>query len=167
LERGDENVERCFAGSAQVDTASAGSERTIMNVAAGTQATDAVKLDQLNASMNQANQYTDQQVNALGNTFGAQINQVARSAYSGIAAATTLTTIPDVDPGKRIAVGVGTANFKGHQAAALGATPCIMGNLKVRLGAGMSGWDDGGGRRLVSVVEDQWACVANGASPRS
>ncbi|MDR5879093.1 YadA-like family protein, partial [Caballeronia sp. LZ032] len=121
-----------------VSVGAVGSERQITNVAAGTQGTDAVNLNQLNQSVaqgvNQANAYTNQQFNVLGD----QISSVARSAYSGVAAATALTMIPDVDQGKTIAVGVGTANYKGYQAAALGASARITQNIKVKIGAGVS-----------------------------
>jgi trimeric autotransporter adhesin len=121
-----------------VSVGSVGSERQITNVAAGTQGTDAVNLNQLNQSVaqgvNQANAYTNQQFNVLGD----QITSVARSAYSGVAAATALTMIPDVDQGKTIAVGVGTANYKGYQAAALGASARLTQNIKLKIGAGVS-----------------------------
>ncbi|MDR5780305.1 YadA-like family protein, partial [Caballeronia sp. LZ065] len=121
-----------------VSVGAPGSERQIANVAPGSQGTDAVNVNQLNQSVaegvNQANAYTNQQFNALGN----QVNSVARYAYSGVAAATALTMIPDVDPGKTIAVGVGTATYKGYQAAALGASARIMENVKVKIGAGVS-----------------------------
>ncbi|SAK95881.1 putative trimeric autoransporter, BpaB [Caballeronia ptereochthonis] len=121
-----------------VSVGSAGSERQVTNVAAGTQGTDAVNLNQLNQSIaqgvTQANSYTDQRVNALGD----QITSVARGAYAGVAAATALTMIPDVDQGKTIAVGVGTANYKGYQATALGASARITQNLKLKIGAGYS-----------------------------
>nr|WP_306805983.1 YadA-like family protein [Caballeronia sp. BR00000012568055] len=117
-----------------VSVGSAGNERQITNVAEGTQGTDAVNLNQLNAGISQANTYTDNRINALGD----QISGVARSAYSGVAAATALTMIPDVDQGKTIAVGVGTANYKGYQAAALGASARITQNLKMKIGAGYS-----------------------------
>ena len=117
-----------------VSVGSAGQERQITNVAAGVQGTDAVNVNQLNAGIQQANTYTDEKVNALGD----QISGVARAAYSGVAAATALTMIPDVDLGKTIAVGVGTANYKGYQAAALGASARITQNIKVKVGAGYS-----------------------------
>jgi trimeric autotransporter adhesin len=121
-----------------VSVGSAGNERQVTNVAAGTQGTDAVNVDQMNQGItqgvSQANAYTDRRFNALGD----QVSSVARGAYSGIAAATALTMIPDVDPGKTIAVGVGTANYKGYQAAALGASARIAANIKVKLGAGIS-----------------------------
>lgn len=71
-----------------------------------------------------------------------------RNAYGGIAAATALTMIPDVDQGKTIAVGIGTANYKGYQATALGVSARITQNVKVKMGAGYSAGGDttwGGG----------------------
>ncbi|WP_249185784.1 YadA family autotransporter adhesin [Burkholderia ambifaria] len=67
-----------------------------------------------------------------------QLNAVARRAYSGVAAATALSMIPDVDLGKTIAVGVGMGSYLGYQAVALGASVRIGENLKVRAGAGIS-----------------------------
>nr|WP_235023264.1 YadA-like family protein [Caballeronia glebae] len=117
-----------------VSVGSAGSERQITNVAAGTQGTDAVNLNQLNQGISQANSYTDQKVNALGD----QISSTARAAYSGVAAATALTMIPDVDQGKTIAMGIATANYKGYQATAIGASARITQNIKMKVGAGYS-----------------------------
>jgi trimeric autotransporter adhesin len=109
-------------------------QRRITNVAAGVNGTDAVNLNQLNAAQTAANQYTDQQVNLIGNALGSQINEVARNAYSGVAAATALSMIPEVDPGKTIAVGVGTGTYKGYQAVAIGATARLTENVKMRAG---------------------------------
>jgi autotransporter adhesin len=121
-----------------VSVGSPGHERQITNVAPGTQGTDAVNVNQMTQSVSQgvkqANAYTDQRFNVLGD----QVNSVARYAYSGVAAATALTMIPDVEQGKTIAVGVGTANYKGYQAAALGASARITQNVKLKIGAGLS-----------------------------
>ena len=131
-----------------VSVGSAGNERQITNVAAGVQQTDAVNVSQLNQGISQANQYTDQQVNALNGS----INAVARNAYSGVAAATALTMIPDVDLGKTIAVGVGVGTYKGYQAAAIGATARVTENIKVRVGAGVSP----GGTTVGAGASYQW-----------
>jgi autotransporter adhesin len=131
-----------------VSVGSAGNERQITNVAAGTQGTDAVNLNQLNGGISQANQYTDQQIAGVQNS----VNQVARGAYSGVAAATALTMIPDVDLGKTIAVGVGASTYKGYQAMALGATARITQNLKVKGGAGYSN----GGTTVGVGASYQW-----------
>ncbi|KWF59179.1 hypothetical protein WL88_06865 [Burkholderia diffusa] len=87
-------------------------ERQITNLADGVLPTDAVNVRQLNA--------------------------VARRAYSGVAAATALTMIPDVDPGKTIAVGMGFGSYLGYQAGAFGASVRIRENLKMKIGAGWS-----------------------------
>ncbi|WP_199540299.1 YadA-like family protein [Paraburkholderia kururiensis] len=61
------------------------------------------------------------------------VNSVARAAYTGIAAATALRMIPEVDPGKTLAIGIGTGNYHGYSAAALGFTARITENLKSRV----------------------------------
>ncbi|MGF6605093.1 autotransporter adhesin, partial [Paraburkholderia sp. GAS448] len=86
------------AGS--VSVGSAGNERQVTNVAAGTASTDAVNVGQLNDSIaaavgplpagTTAKDYTDQRIAGVQN----QINDVAKGAYSGVAAATALTMIP-------------------------------------------------------------------------
>jgi len=127
-----------------VSVGSAGNERQVTNVAAGTATTDAVNVGQLNDSISAAvgnlpagmtaKDYTDQQINSVQSS----VNQVARNAYSGIAAATALTMIPDVDQGKTIAVGIGGGTYKGAQAVALGVSARITENLKMKAGAGTS-----------------------------
>jgi autotransporter adhesin len=100
-----------------VSVGSQGNERRVTNVANGQAGTDAVNMRQFQSGM----------------------GEVARNAYSGVAAATALTMIPEVDPGKTLAVGVAGANYKGYQAMAVGASARITANLKVKVGAGVSG----------------------------
>ncbi|HKU00225.1 MAG TPA: YadA-like family protein, partial [Paraburkholderia sp.] len=97
--------------------------RRIVNVADGVNASDVATKGQLDR--------------AMGNLQG-QVNGVARSAYSGVAAATALTMIPSVDPGKTISFGIGAATYKGYQAVALGGEARITQNLKVKAGVGLS-----------------------------
>ncbi|WP_143297035.1 YadA C-terminal domain-containing protein, partial [Burkholderia pseudomallei] len=68
----------------------------------------------------------------------AVVDNVARAACGGSAAATALTMIPEVDKDKTIAVGIGGGTYRGYQAVALGATARITENIKVRAGVGMS-----------------------------
>ncbi len=127
-----------------VSVGSAGKERQVTNVASGTLGTDAVNLDQLNQTVfaavgdlpagTTAKQYTDGQISMVRQS----LNQVARGAYSGVAAATALTMIPDVDQGKTIAVGIGSASYKGYQAVALGASARIAQHVKAKMGVGYS-----------------------------
>jgi autotransporter adhesin len=99
-----------------VSVGSQGNERQITNVAAGTQGTDAVNLNQMNSA----------------------VGGIARKAYSGIAAATALTMIPDVDANKTLSIGIGGGTFQGYAASAIGGTARITQNIKVRVGAGWS-----------------------------
>lgn len=92
-----------------VSVGSPGNERRITNVADGQGPTDAVNMRQFQQGM----------------------GSVARNAYSGVAAATALTMIPEVDPGKTLAVGIAGGNYKGYQAVALGASARITANLKL------------------------------------
>jgi autotransporter adhesin len=103
----------------QPNTVSVGSpnnERRITNVAPGVNPTDAVNM---------------QQLNSLGGT----VNNVARKAYAGVAGATALSMIPDVDQGKTIAVGIATGGYEGYNAVAIGFTARLTENLKLRAGA--------------------------------
>ncbi|EHK62942.1 YadA family autotransporter adhesin, partial [Achromobacter arsenitoxydans] len=66
------------------------------------------------------------------------VNDVARNAYSGIAASTALTMIPDVDHGKKFALGAGVATYRGYQAVAVGASARVSDRIKLKAGVGMS-----------------------------
>ncbi|WP_374957013.1 YadA-like family protein [Paraburkholderia sp. BL25I1N1] len=99
-----------------VSVGSSGSERRITNVAAGQGPTDAVNMQQ----------------------FQGGLSDMARSAYSGTASALALTSIPEVDATKNLAIGVGTAGYKGYQAVAVGLSARVTQSLKVKLGAGIS-----------------------------
>ena len=121
-----------------VSVGSQGNERRITNVANGVNPTDAANVGQLQSGLN---------------ALQSNMNSVARNAYGGVAAATALTMIPDVDQGKTIAVGVGTANFQGYQAVALGASARITQNLKVKLGGGYA---SGGGATYGGGMSYQW-----------
>ncbi|WP_415867774.1 YadA family autotransporter adhesin [Burkholderia ubonensis] len=116
-----------------VSVGSAGNERRITNVAPGVNPTDAVNLSQLNAVQQ-------------------GVNNVARRAYSGVAAATALTMIPDVDLGKTIAIGVGGATYQGYGAVALGFTARLTNNVKLKGGFGSSG----GGYTVGGGISYQW-----------
>ncbi|SUA78439.1 Haemagglutinin [Pandoraea pnomenusa] len=110
-----------------------GTERRLTHLAPGRRPTDAATVGQL-AGMQ------------------AGIDQVAKRAYSGIAAATALAMIPEVDPGKRVALGVGTATFQGRAATSIGASVRFTDNLKARLGVGISGQ----GNTYAAGVSYQW-----------
>ncbi|MPV69155.1 hypothetical protein GD429_25795 [Burkholderia sp. BE17] len=111
--------------------------RRIVNIADGVNASDAATKGQLDR--------------AVGDMQG-QINGVSRNAYSGIAAATALTMIPGVDPGKTLSFGIGSASYKGYQAIAFGGEARITNNLKMKAGVGLSS----GGNTVGMGASYQW-----------
>ncbi|MBR8456698.1 YadA-like family protein, partial [Burkholderia dolosa] len=111
--------------------------RRIVNIADGVNASDAATKGQLDR--------------AVGDMQG-QINGVSRNAYSGIAAATALTMIPGVDPGKTLSFGIGSASYKGYQAVAFGGEARITNNLKMKAGVGLSS----GGNTVGLGASYQW-----------
>lgn len=120
----------------EANTVSVGSpnnERRITNVAPGINPTDAANMSQLRAVQQ-------------------GINTVARKAYAGVAAATALSMIPEVDLGKALSIGVGAANYQGAAAVAVGFTARLTNNVKVRggFGATSAGYTVGAG------VSYQW-----------
>ncbi|WP_082758046.1 YadA-like family protein [Burkholderia sp. MSMB1498] len=125
-----------------------GRERQIVHVAPGTEPTDAVNVTQLRAAMSDTTAYTNRRIGDLQQS----ITDTARDAYSGVAAATALTMIPDVDRDKTLSIGVGGAVYKGHRAVALGGTARISENLKVRAGVAMSA----GGNTVGVGMSWQW-----------
>ncbi|WP_334046530.1 YadA-like family protein [Burkholderia cepacia] len=112
-------------------------QRTISNLADGVNASDAATKGQMDR--------------AIGGVQG-QVNDLSRNAYSGIAAATALTMIPGVDPGKTVSFGIGGATYKGYQAVAFGGEARITQNLKMKAGVGMSS----GGNTVGVGASYQW-----------
>nr|WP_244196236.1 YadA C-terminal domain-containing protein [Paraburkholderia susongensis] len=113
-----------------VSVGAPGEERQITNVAPGTQGTDAVNVNQLNAAQAAANAYTDKQFGALQDG----INSTARNAYSGVAMAGALAGLPQVEPGKALMVGAGIGNYGGYTAVAVGASARVAPNTIVKMG---------------------------------
>jgi autotransporter adhesin len=111
-----------------VSVGAPGDERTITNVAPGVNPTDAVNVAQL-VGVQQ------------------QVNDVARTAYSGIAMAGALAGLPQVEPGKTLQIAAGVGNYAGFSAIAIGASARIAENTIIRLGASATG----GGHLLVNA----------------
>jgi autotransporter adhesin len=99
----------------------AGSERRITHVADGLNGTDAVNLNQLTtareSAVGESKRYTDLR---FGQTQ-ARIDEVGRTAYSGIAMAMAMPNIAPAKPGGTV-VAAGTAGFQGYAALGLGVT---------------------------------------------
>ncbi|MFC7632850.1 YadA-like family protein [Paraburkholderia humisilvae] len=103
-----------------VSVGAPGAERQITNVAAGTQATDAVNVQQLNQSVTQgvgqANSYTDQRINDVNN----RIDSDRRDANAGSASAMAVANLPQPTTPGRSMVSLGGAVYQGQSGQALG-----------------------------------------------
>ncbi|HEY4353762.1 MAG TPA: YadA-like family protein [Paraburkholderia sp.] len=103
-----------------VSVGAVGNERQVVNVAAGVQGNDAVNVNQLNAAV--AN--TNQQISGLQG----QINDVAKGANAGTAAAMAVAGLPQpTQPGKTM-VAVSGARYGGQSGAAFGASYVTQNN---------------------------------------
>lgn len=100
-----------------VSVGAAGSERQIVNVAAGTQGTDAVNLNQLNTAIAQQSSAIGQQISNLQGS----INTVSKNAYAGVAAAMAMPNLTPSGPGRTV-VAAGGGYYMGGSAAAVGVT---------------------------------------------
>lgn len=92
-------------------------------MAAGTQGTDAVNLNQLNSAVGQAKTYTDQRFNEVGQALWS----LDKSTRQGIAAASAVNLVAPYLPG-RTTLNAGIAAYRGQAA----------------LGIGVSRWNDKG-----------------------
>jgi autotransporter adhesin len=131
-----------------VSVGAQGSERQIVNVAAGTEAMDAVNVSQLNAAIGSlppgmsAKDYTDSRFNEMQNS----VNQVAKNAYAGVAAAMAMPNLTPSQPGRTI-VAAGGGFYKSGSAAAVGVTYRSENGHWLTNGAiGVTSTGDAGGR---------------------
>jgi autotransporter adhesin len=120
-----------------VSVGSIGAERQITNVAAGTQATDAVNLGQVSGMINGVQQ---------------SINNVDRSAAKGIASASALNIVTPYLPG-RTTLNAGVANYRGFQAVGLGVSRWNeKGTINYNLGVSTSGGNSTIVRAGIGIV---------------
>jgi autotransporter adhesin len=121
-----------------VSVGSSTEQRQIIDVAAGTEGTDAVNLNQLNAlstSTSQVMQGQQAQINSLSSS----LQETDTMARQGIAATTALTMLPQVDAGKTFSTAVGVARFAGQSGMALGASARVTANGILKMGVGLAG----------------------------
>jgi autotransporter adhesin len=89
---------------------------SVHNVAPGVAGTDAVNVDQLNAGLDGARQYTDQRFNRLNG----DVRKVGKNASAGTASAIAMANLPQAyEPGKGM-VSMGVGSFDGEAGVALG-----------------------------------------------
>jgi autotransporter adhesin len=125
-----------------VSVGSVGGERRITNVAAGTSATDAVNVAQLNSGLNktlaQANSYTDTQLASI--RF--DLDDVRKRIDSGDARNAALGGIPQAfEPGQGL-VGVGVGGTGSRVAVAVGASKAFDEHIVAKAGLSYEGYQD-------------------------
>lgn len=121
-----------------VAVGSADSARQVVNVAAGTQGTDAVNVNQLNAVSNQFTQSLNT-VNKPAHADAAADPADRFDGARGIAATAGMASIPHMDRDSSFAMGGGTATFQGRKAMAVGVQARITENLKATVNVGFAG----------------------------
>lgn len=101
-----------------VSVGSVGGERQIANVAAGTQGTDAVNVNQLKQGVSNAYNYTDNKFNDLKNMVDDQKDKMS----AGISGAMAMASLPQpYQPGASM-VSMGGGTYQGESAVALGVS---------------------------------------------
>lgn len=117
-----------------VSIGAVGAERTLSNVAAGVNATDAVNLEQLTASsastLTAANNYTDSRL--AGISF--DLHELRRDLRAAVAGSDAISSIPqNLQPG-RVTMGVGMSQYGGSVGFAAGiSTTTANGQGQFRL----------------------------------
>ena len=121
-----------------VSVGSAGSERQITNVAAGTASTDAVNVQQLNTALSGIGSANDA-INARINGMDTRLSRVGAmaSAISG------LSPLP-YDPKAPFQLLLGVGDYSGQQAVALGASYYVNDSMAFNLGFSLSGGENMG-----------------------
>jgi len=125
------------SGSGTVSVGAANAERRITNVAAGINATDAVNVSQLNSGLNNLQgQITGLQGQVTG--LQGQVFDLRETTGFGIAGATAIAMIPDIQGDQRFALGMGVGGFDEFQAVAIGFTGRLTDNVTVKGGVSLS-----------------------------
>jgi trimeric autotransporter adhesin len=97
-----------------------GGERQVTNVAAGTAATDAVNVQQLNdniaAASTSSRAYTDQRIGQVYN----DLNTVKKDMFGGVASAMAVAGLPQPTAPGRSMVSAATSTYRGQQGFAAG-----------------------------------------------
>lgn len=134
---------------------------TVSGVADGVDAHDAVNVEQLNATLNSANNYTNQQVNNLQNTMTQQYNAVngridnLDKKVDGVAAmALSSGNVQFGNAYEQNQLSVGVASFRGAVGGTLSYTRKFNDNLVGNLG--VSGATNAGGVGFAAKMGYSW-----------
>jgi trimeric autotransporter adhesin len=135
-----------------VSVGSAGNERTVTNVAAGVNSTDAVNVGQLNQAIQTAKDWSKDYVDQRFQGVDRDLNRIGNRADAGVAAAMAMASLPQAyQPNQSsaavalgsfhgeagIAIGVSTITESGHYVFKVNATSNSRGDTGAGVGAGV------------------------------
>lgn len=138
----DAAASQAMAGQARTEAASA---HVAANEAMGTSATAMTTANAASSLANAAYGMAsgmDGRVTALETAvsgFSDEVRRVDRMAGRGIAIATALASVPDIEPGKRMGLGFGVGSYAGNEAVSAAFVVRASDALKLRINAGTSG----------------------------
>jgi autotransporter adhesin len=137
------------AGNTTVTFNSTGSAVLLRNVAAGTAATDAVNVGQLQSGLTgavaQANSYTDSRLSAALESMNFNLREVRRDLGAGTSSALAAAALPQATEPGRSMVAMGGGTYRGQTAFAFGASTYLNdGHSIFRIGATVDSQGKGG-----------------------
>ncbi|MCD2314553.1 YadA-like family protein [Sphingomonas sp. IC-11] len=136
-------------GRTSVTFNTTGSAVVLRNVAAGTSATDAVNVGQLQSGLqgavNQANSYTDTRLSQALSSMNFNLREVRRDLSAGTSSALAAAGLPQANEPGRSMVAVGGGTYRGQTALAIGASTFLNdGHSIFRIGASIDSQGYGG-----------------------
>lgn len=136
-------------GRTSVTFNTTGSAVVLRNVAAGTSATDAVNVGQLQSGLqgavNQANAYTDTRLNQALTSMNFNLREVRRDLSAGTSSALAAAGLPQANEPGRSMVAIGGGTYRGQSALAIGASTFLNdGHSIFRIGASIDSQGYGG-----------------------
>jgi autotransporter adhesin len=136
-----------------VSVGSVGHERTVTNVAAGTNATDAVNVGQLNDAIQSAKNWSKDYVDQRFQSVDRDLNRIGNRANAGIASAMAMASLPQAYQPNQSSAGVALGTFHGENSIAVGvSTITESGRYVFKLNATTNSRGDAGAGIGAGVV---------------
>jgi autotransporter adhesin len=140
-------------GSNTVSVGSVGHERTVTNVAAGVNPTDAVNVGQLDQAIDSAKNWTKDYVDQRFQSVDRDLNRIGNRANAGIASAMAMASLPQAYQPNQNAAAVSLGSFHGETGIAVGmSTVTESGRYVFKLNATTNSRGDAGAGVGAAVV---------------
>ncbi|MGF6710972.1 autotransporter adhesin [Luteibacter sp. W1I16] len=136
-----------------VSVGSVGNERTVTNVAAGVNSTDAVNVGQLDQAIESAKNWTKSYVDQRFQSVDQELNRIGNRANAGIASAMAMASLPQAYQPNQNAAAVAVGSFHGETGIAVGmSTITESGRYIMKLNATTNSRGDAGAGIGAGVV---------------